>query len=284
MHLLILIVALVVACQFRIMTANFLDRSQFSWRTSLFCFAFPPLFLLMAAIAVISMGYDGMMFGLRASWLSYGVAIAFLVWSTGLGAYRLWQAIQSLQELRHFSQTWTQNQPTRIVETPFPYSAQIGLWNPELVISQGLLETLDEEHLEAVLAHENAHSYYRDTFWFFCLGWLRQITFWLPYTEELWQELLFIRELRADQKAAENIDPLLLAEALMMVAQTAQQTPVLPHFEAIAAALHHQENRLITRINYLIEPSEVNHLANRPFNWALLGLALLPLILIPLHS
>lgn len=284
MHLLILIVALVVACQFRIITKNFENQSQASWQRSLFCFAFPPLFLLMAALAVISMGYDGMMFGLRASWLSYGVAIAFLVWSAGLGLYRLWQAIHSLQELRHYSQTLTRNQPTRILDTPFPYSAQIGLWNPQLVISQGLLDTLDEEHLEAVLAHENAHSYYRDTFWFFCLGWLRQITFWLPHTEELWQELLFIRELRADQKAAEKVDPLLLAEALMMVAQTAQQAPVLPQFEAIAATLNHQESRLITRINYLIEPSDVTNLASRPFNWALLGLALLPLILIPLHS
>ncbi|MEB3311187.1 MAG: M56 family metallopeptidase [Snowella sp.] len=284
MHLLILIVALLVAYQFREITAIFRNKSQISWQKSLFCFAFPPLFLLMAALAVISMGYDGMMFGLRASWVSYGVAIAFLGWSVGLGAYRLWQAIQSLQEMKQYPLSWIKSQPTRILETPFPYSAQIGLWNPQLVMSQGLLDTLDEEHLDAVLAHENAHSYYRDTFWFFCLGWLRQITFWLPQTEELWQELLFIRELRADQKAAENVDPLLLAEALMVVAQTVQQTPVLPQFDAIAAALHQEESRLITRINYLVDPAEVANMGNQPFNWVLLALALIPLILIPLHS
>ena len=63
----------------------------------------------------------------------------------------------------------------RILETDFLYSAQIGFWQSELVVSQGLLKSLDSEHLNAVLAHEQAHVYYRDTFWFFWLGWLRTI-------------------------------------------------------------------------------------------------------------
>jgi len=35
-----------------------------------------------------------------------------------------------------------------------------------------LLNTLDNAHLDAVIAHEQAHFYYRDTFWFFWLGWV----------------------------------------------------------------------------------------------------------------
>jgi hypothetical protein len=237
----------------------------------------------MTALAVVSMGYQGMMFGLKASWLSYSLAIAFLGWSLGLVLYRLWQATKSIQQIRHYTKGFIQNQPTRILDTPFPYSAQIGLWNPELVISQGLLESLDEEHLQAVLAHENAHYYYRDTFWFFCLGWLRQMSFWLPQTEQLWQELLFMREIRADKKAAQQVDPLLLAESLMLVAKNMQEVTIFPNFEAICAAFNHQDNRLVSRINYLIEPSDTLLIENNFLNWILLGLAFLPLILIPLH-
>ena len=38
----------------------------------------------------------------------------------------------------------------RIVEIDLPYSAQIGFWNPELIISSGLLKSLDLNHLKAV--------------------------------------------------------------------------------------------------------------------------------------
>jgi Zn-dependent protease with chaperone function len=51
------------------------------------------------------------------------------------------------------------------------------------------------------LAHEQAHAHYRDTFWFF---WLNVLTSWLPHTEALWQEILFLREIRADEKAKES--------------------------------------------------------------------------------
>ena len=283
MHLMILILAVGIAWLLRALIPILSPESEFSWQKVLFLFVFPPVLLLMTALAVFSMGYQGMMFGLKASWLSYSLAIAFLGWSLGLGLYRLWQANRAIQQIRHYSKGFIQNQPTRILETPFPYSAQIGLWNPELVISQGLLESLDDEHLQAVLAHENAHYYYRDTFWFFCLGWLRQMSFWLPQTEQLWQELLFMREVRADKKAAQQVDPLLLAESLMLVAKNMQEIPVFPNFEAICAAFNHQDNRLISRINYLIEPPDSLLIENNLLNWILLGLAFLPLILIPLH-
>ena len=283
MHLMILILAVGVAWLLRALVPIFSPESELSWQKALFLFAFPPVLLLMTALAVVSMGYQGMMFGLKASWLSYSLAIAFLGWSLGLGLYRLWQATRAIQQIRHYSKGFIQNQPSRIIDTSFPYSAQIGLWNPQLVISQGLLDSLDDEHLQAVLAHENAHYYYRDTFWFFCLGWLRQMSYWLPQTEQLWQDLLFMREVRADKKAAQKVDPLLLAESLILVAKNMQNIPVLNSFEAICAAFNHQDNRLITRINYLIEPSDTLKIDNNLLNWILFTLAFLPLILIPLH-
>ena len=105
----------------------------------------------------------------------------------------------------------------RVVETAAVFSAQVGLWRSELVVSQGLLEHLNAEHLEAVLAHESGHAHYRDTFWFFWLGGLRRLTGWLPQSETLWQELLLLREVRADEWAARRVDSLVLAESLMSV-------------------------------------------------------------------
>jgi Zn-dependent protease with chaperone function len=56
------------------------------------------------------------------------------------------------------------------METPALFSAIIGFWHPEFVVSTGLLKTLDQVHIEAVIAHEKAHYYYRDTFGFFWAG------------------------------------------------------------------------------------------------------------------
>jgi Zn-dependent protease with chaperone function len=98
-----------------------------------------------------------------------------------------------------------------------PFAAQVGVWKPQLVVCRGLLEQLDEEHLRAVLAHEEAHRHYGDTLWMFAVGWLRHLSGWLPNTEVLWQELLTLRELRADRWAAQRVDPLVLGEALVQV-------------------------------------------------------------------
>ena len=54
-------------------------------------------------------------------------------------------------------------------------------------------------------------------FGFFWWGWLRRLTEWLPHSKELWQELLLLRELRADQWAAQQVDPLVLAESLLLM-------------------------------------------------------------------
>jgi Zn-dependent protease with chaperone function len=142
------------------------------------------------------------------------------------------------------------------------------------------LQTLKPEHLEAVLTHEQAHHYYRDTFWFFWLGWLRRITSWLPNTESLWQELLILRELRADRWAAGRVDALLLAESLLMVVST----PMMGA-ENFCAAFSRAApyNRLQERIEALLEQPESPTQSNL-WTWCWVLLALLPLIAVPFHS
>ena len=168
----------------------------------------------------------------------------------------------------------------RILDTNALFTAQIGFWHPELVVSEGLLQTLDSAHLEAVFAHEEAHYYYRDTFWFFWLGWVRSCTAWLPNTEALWQELLVLRELRADARAAQQVDPLLLAESLLLVVS------VLPApCESFCAALSAvaPRSRLEERIEALLAQPEEQSSINRWF-WLWLLLAFLPLLSVPFHN
>jgi Zn-dependent protease with chaperone function len=143
-----------------------------------------------------------------------------------------------------------------------------------------LLKTLDAAHLEAVLIHEQAHFLHRDTFWFFWLGWLRRLTVWLPQTEALWQELLVLRELRADQHAAQTVDGLLLAEALLSVvsAPTLETEPGFAAFSATAV-----RDRLSERIEALLT-APLPEPVLPWWTWLWFGIILLPLLVIPFHA
>lgn len=256
---------------------------QMRWHRALFCFVLPPLLVVTTAIAVLCMGAEGQMIGLQAGYVSYAIALIFLIYSifrSGQLALIGWQSLQKLQKLVINSETVNGSDSMQLLNIPMLFAAQIGFWKSKLFVSQGLLDTLDAEHLEAVLLHERAHAHYHDTFWFFWLGCLRQIIPWLPNTQELWEELLLLRELRADRWAAQYLDGLLLAESLLeMVSHN-----MLPS-ETFAAAFgsSNTSDRLEERINFLLaEPEPLSKVSWRSLFW--LGFSLLPLAVLPLHS
>jgi len=254
---------------------------QQRWQVALFSFLLPPLLLLTTAFAILCMGWQGQMLGMPTNGLSYSVALLWLGWAI-LSSLRLaQQGRRSLQQTRtHHKLDLDFGQPARLLDQPLLFCAQIGFWQPELVISRGLLQTLSPEHLSAVLAHEQAHYHYRDTFWFFWLGWLRRLAFWLPNTESLWQELLALRELRADRWAAKRVDALLLAEALLLVVSTPVAQP-----ENFCAAFSQPapDNRLQERIDALLDESPL-HLPSNRWLWSGWLLTLLPLAALPFHG
>ncbi len=280
MHLLMMAIALILAWMVRLLSQPTGSHSPHTWGLSLFCFLFSPLLLLATAIAVLFMGASGEMFGLRASWFGYIVALCFVVFGVVLLLQLAYRAYKSQQQINTYSPQVILGKEARILATSLPYSAQIGWWRSRLVISQGLLATLDTPHLEAVLAHEQAHCHYRDTFWFFWLGWLRSFTSWLPNTELLWQELLLLRELRADRRAAGEIDSLLLAESLLAVAKAP-----LMQAESFCAPFSCAvpRDRLGERIDALLQ--EDNESISTFSWWTCIGilLAFIPLVTIPLH-
>lgn len=232
MHFSLILCAVAVACCVRWLlpcwgsktslqakpTWSNLNWSQ-HWQHTLGLFLFPPLLLLVMSFAVLQMGKEGQMLGLPVGEIGFSCALSFLGLAVGCLLWQSVQAWRSIQKLRQQPVIEVQNAKGYLLETNLPFAARVGLWHPHLVISRGLLRHLSAQHVAAVLTHEEAHAYYRDTFWFFWLGWLRQLTVWLPNTESLWQDLLLLREMRADRWAAERIDGLLIAEALLQMTQ-----------------------------------------------------------------
>ncbi|MGF1539192.1 MAG: M56 family metallopeptidase [Pleurocapsa sp.] len=279
MHLIVILIVLAIAWQLRQSSIVKFELQCDRPGQYLFLFLFPPLLLLTTAVAIICMGFHGKMLGFQASWVGYTIAVSFLVVAGCSLLQLIYQGDRSIRQLKQYPQQKIGSQTARIIEVDFPYSAQIGFWHSQLVISRGLLTTLDREHLEAVLAHELAHAYYRDTFWFFWLGWLRHLTFWLPNTELLWQELLLFRELRADCYAAQTVDFLLLAESLLTVAQAPLQSSPL-----FSASFNDPQlsDRLTTRIDFLLEETKLIPAIDwENCSWVLL--LILPLLTILLH-
>jgi Zn-dependent protease with chaperone function len=301
MHLLMILAGLSTAWWFRLNwrepTGTWTER----WQRSLALFLLSPLLLLMTAIAVVCMGPHGRMVWKWEGWLCYELAIATLCLIGLCWLWLTWQGMRTQNHLQRYtsvhiplktrnseissaslpphSPATDESQVARLLDTSKLYSARVGFWNSELVVSQGLLDKLDPEHLEAVLLHEQAHVVYRDTFWFFWLGWLRRCTAWLPNTEALWQELLLLRELRADRWAAQHTEPLLVAESLLQVISAPLLRPELcAPFSSVTG-----QDRLTQRIEALLtEPTPITR-SDRWF-WIHLFWVLLPLVVVPFHS
>ncbi|KPQ34099.1 MAG: Zn-dependent protease with chaperone function [Phormidesmis priestleyi Ana] len=292
---------------------------QNRWHRAWVVLVVPPLLLLTTAFSVVAMGYstahpwDGQ--------LSYAVALCFVIAAIAVWLRLSWSAFRTWQEMHVYpmrpiqigKRTALRQKQCRILDVPAVFSAQVGLWSSglwssELVVSQGLLDHLDDEHLDAVLAHEAGHDYYRDTFWFFWLGLLKRLTCWLPDSESLWQELLLLREMRADRWAARSVDTLVLAESLMSV-MTAPLLPASVCAEFSCAAPHSRLAQRIdallsietalaqdcinsensenterqTKVDVMAEPASDWATALKIVPWEWIALSLMPLLIIPFH-
>ncbi|MEN9226003.1 MAG: M56 family metallopeptidase [Thermostichus sp. HHBFW_bins_43] len=260
------------------------------WQRAWLHFLLPPLFLTMTALALAWMGPWGQMAG-RGGWFCYGCALLLLALAVGVAVHWAWEYWRSCRRTcqQALAQIEVQGSLAYVLDLEAPFAAQVGVWRPRLVVSRGLLQQLDGEHLQAVLAHEEAHRHYRDTLWMFGLGWLRRLTCWLPNTDALWQELLTLRELRADRWAAQRVDPLVLGEALLqVVGYGVLEQPAAGWVGFALEAQVESGQRLRERIDALLQQETTELAEPSPRfsiqGWAGLGLALLPLLAIPFHA
>jgi Zn-dependent protease with chaperone function len=287
MHLIILFVSLITAWLIRRSASiNAKSSSTFSerWRQALFIFLFPPLLIFTTVIALLCMGTQGKMGMWQTGSLSYIFACSTLVLLVSILVKLAYRGCQSILSLKQYTETKLGTQNVRLLDTPALFAGQIGFWKSELVISKGLLQSLSPAHLETVLAHEQGHYYYHDTFWFFWMGWIRECTSWLPNTEALWQELLILRELRADAYAASRVDNLLLAESLLLVVSGQMQSQIGANILCAALGSSSQGERLEQRIEALLNYQESTDAQPCSQYWHSFLLALLPLITVLFHQ
>lgn len=246
--------------------------------TVLSFFLVPPLLLLMTAIAIVVMGPHGHMVSHLEGWFCYGLAWSFIVAAIVIWGHLAGQTWQARQRAGICQQQRVHGYTASIVDSAQLFSAQVGLWQPHLIVSQGLIDRLSAAKLTAVLTHEAAHVHYRDTFWFFWLAGLRRLTVWLPYSETLWQELLLLRELRADRWATQFVDRLVLAEALVEVIAAPLAADTCAAFSCAVPS------RLSRRIDaLLVEPTAAPQFDPGPLQWTEMCLSLAPLLTIPFH-
>ena len=291
MHLSLFLLAVAIACLSRSFSYPTVDSTRTwstRWRNTLSAFLLPPLLMLVTATAVLCMGTQGRMLGLPVGWIGYLLAFSFFGGAAGVLLRLGWMAGRSLRQLQTYPTEMLDGAIGYVLDTPKLFAAQVGFWRSHLVVSQGLLTQLTPTQVAAVLTHEQAHVYYRDTFWFFWLGWLRQLTAWLPNTPALWQELLLLRELRADHWAARRVDPLVLAESLVL---TVQDGAIAPDYCAAFSAVT-PLSRLEERVEALLMASESADLESAEqvkayrVNWfSLTGLlaAFVPLLTLLFH-
>ena len=182
MHLFMLGIALTLAVGVQSINLAEQPTPRQRLQRSLIGILVPPLLLIITAIAVIWMGPQGKMLGQSTGLLGYGLAWGFCGWALVLAGILMIQAVRSLQQIRSFPTQQLHGIKVRVLDQPILFCAQIGLWHPELVVTEGFIQTLSHQQQQAVLTHEQAHYYYRDTFWFFWLGWCRRLTGWFPQT------------------------------------------------------------------------------------------------------
>lgn len=279
MHLSLFLVILGLSIALRLTWRGAVGHWRNRWHSALRALVLPPLLLTVTAIAVITMGHHGTMMGLSVGWLGCTLAWGWLITAFSLLIYLAWQGGRSLHHIRANHIATIAGHSAYLLDTSTLFAAQVGFWNPVLVISRGLVQALDEAHLQAVLMHEQAHRHYQDTFWFFGLGWLRTLTGWLPNTDALWQELILLRELRADGWAAQRVDSLVLAESLLRVVQA----PMMSAQCGAAFGDIDTPPRLEERITALLS-DPLNPSTRLSVGWVWLMLCLLPILTLPLHQ
>ncbi|GAB4457671.1 MAG: M56 family metallopeptidase [Elainellaceae cyanobacterium] len=283
MHLMLIVGAIALAVLSRLVAKHLPVAPAQRWTAALGPFLFAPLLLLCTVVAVFCMGSKGHMLGRAVGALGWVLAVGSLVVLGGMLLRLGWQIERSRRTLQTLPFVEAHGIAARLLDTPALFAAQVGFWQPELVVSRGLLETLSAEQVAAVLAHEQAHTYYRDTFWFFWLGWLRCVTDWLPHTEALWQELLRLRELRADRWAARQVDPLLLAESLVQVVRSPL---TVENFPGVAFGDASCPGRLSERIEALLPDADgefAKSLESDRLPWLWLLASCLPLCTLLIH-
>ena len=139
---------------------------------------------------------------------------------TLIRAGRLWDALAATGE-------WRADLEVTVLETSKPLCVAAGLLRPRVLMSRGLLASLDESERTVVLAHERAHVRRRDAL---VASGVRALgTLHLPFVARwLVRELELAAEQACDEAAAGVSDRLAVAATILAMERAVQASALVP--------------------------------------------------------
>ncbi len=185
-------------------------------------------------------------------------SVLFLVWSTAHGHRRLAWAVARLQLVgappppAHLAivEKTAQHHGLEVglIQSDYPLSFVWGFRRSKLVLSSGLLSTLTPAELAGVLQHEAAHHRRRDNLVKLALTGCAYASLAAPLGRRLLRWRSEQVELLCDEiAAAQNSEPLDIAEALVKLRRSARRAMARPALAAQASHFVPDDDRSVER-------------------------------------
>ncbi len=109
----------------------------------------------------------------------------------------------------------------KIVNTNDKFAVTVGVVNPSIYISVGLLECLEGDEISSVIAHEEYHLKHGHTLNNLLIHFVRSFVFFLPAIKELTKFMELKQEMSADEYAMRVTSRISLAKAMLKTARHA---------------------------------------------------------------
>jgi len=157
-----------------------------------------------------------------------------------------------------------------------------GWIRPAIFISPLLLEELNRDEMEAVLAHELAHIGRYDQLILSLVGVLKSLFIVVPYRELLWKRFMLAREMSCDEMASRVTSKrLILAETLIKIWKMGKDFPVHGWLKRplLYYALLEKQSSLEVRVRKLLKSNPAGRGGKRGL-WAKRGLLIALMALI----
>jgi Zn-dependent protease with chaperone function len=131
----------------------------------------------------------------------------------------------------------------------------VGVKRPKILISEDLIEALEEQELAAILAHEVSHIHSRDVSVVFAAGLLRDMIAWNPVAHVAYRRLTSDREIEADRRAAAMTgSPLAVASGLLKMYEIVKGRR--PCAGRMALAFLRPGGRIARRVSHLLDVAD----------------------------
>lgn len=136
-----------------------------------------------------------------------------------------------------------------VISHPAPLAITMGFIQPKIVLSTGLISLLNEEELQAVIAHELYHKENRDPLTMFLMALCASTIWYIPILQWFNEQYRIIKELLADDYAIDKQGTSVnLSSALLKMLKVGQH-------EKMAFAYASFANTSVNyRIDYLLDP------------------------------